>query len=296
MSAETIHFTNMKLLSFIFIITLSSCINNDSYKFPDGGYEIPKHVDDKDINFPCYPIKNLLDPRDSMDRAFFGYRILTAFNEPNISITPSEKPIFRFIYNDYKGCFIITLNPGNIIVKNGNLGNYMKYDDSILTELENLHYGILLYDFPITKANMENKSKAKQHRLDSLIKIYPQLLDPKYYRYLLDKYYVLNKVPFIFIENKISISTFQYRKLIKLINESGYWKMPIRNHCSNPPSDGFEFILEANTGLKYNFVQSGMCLDNSTNFTKACQELIKYAKVDKKIWVDLNERNNNKNK
>jgi len=286
----------MKLLSFILIITLSSCINDDRNKFPEGGYEIPKHVDDKYINVPCYPVMNMLDPWDSMNKVFWGYRILTAFNEPNISIKPSEKPILRLIYNDFTTCFIITLNQDKIIVKNGNLVNYMQYDDSILTDLEKEHFGILELNFPLTKTNMKNKSKFRQHLVDSLIKHFPILLDPKYYRYLLDKYYVVKKRPFVFITNKISISKYQYRKIIRLINESGYWRLPINNNCSNPPTDGFTFILEANTGLKYNFVESGMCFDHSTNFTKACQELIKCAKVDNQILVDITERNKYKNK
>jgi hypothetical protein len=237
----------------------------------------------------------MLDPSDSIRKAFFGYRILTAFNEPNISVRPSEKPIFRLIYEDITRCFIVTLNTDKIIVKYGNLVNYMKYDDSVLTNLENLHFGILNLNFPIIKNNKKNKSAERQHRLDSLIKIYPILLDAKYYRFLLDKYYVLNKKPFAYVENKIPISRFQYSKLVNLINASGYWKLPIYNHCSNPPTDGFGFTLEANTRTKYNFVESGECLDGSTYFTKACQELIKYAKVDKQIWVDVTDRNKNDN-
>lgn len=70
--------------------------------------------------------------------------------------------------------------------------------------------------------------------------------------------------------------------------------MPINIQCKNSSTDGFSFTLEANNGRKYHIVKSEDCLDESTNFTKACQELIKYAKAEGEIEVEITNRNNNR--
>ena len=49
------------------------------------------------------------------------------------------------------------------------------------------------------------------------------------------------------------------------------------------------FPLEANTPQKYNMVSTASCQDDTSKFTRACQELIKYSKMDDKIrlvWGD----------
>lgn len=285
----------MKAFSIIFLIWIFGCNSDGKYPtivYPEGGYDLPKHVEDKDTSFFCYPIKSLESSRDSMNDSFWGHKLLSAYNEPNISIRPLKKPIFRFSYEPSTSpAYIITLTEGSIIIKKGSRTNYLNVDRTKLTELENLHYDILENNYPIIKNNKEGKKRYRQHYLDSVIKVYPQLLDPAYFPSLLNKTIIPNETPFTYTTRKISISRFDYNKLVDLINTSGYWKLPINNRCGNPPNDGFSFTLEANNGEKYNIVKSGSCLDESTNFTKACQELLKYARVADEIWVDTSDRN-----
>jgi hypothetical protein len=60
------------------------------------------------------------------------------------------------------------------------------------------------------------------------------------------------------------------------------WSLPCAPCCT----DGYSFSFEANTSKKYNYVQYGSCISTKPEqkaFSKACQEIIKYAKLDKKI-------------
>ena len=50
-----------------------------------------------------------------------------------------------------------------------------------------------------------------------------------------------------------------------------------------PLTDSYWFFLEANAGKKYQCVHYTGCSDDTTRITKACQELVKYAKADDKI-------------
>jgi len=277
----------MKLFSFILVTLILSCKNHDKYPevtFPDGGYELPKHLD-KDSIFYFYPIKSIESANDSFHDAFYGNLFLGAFGEPNISTKSFGEPIFRLIY-ECSTCiaYIITLTPTEIVVKKGDRVDYAKRDDSLLTDLENFHLGTLERNFPIIKGNPK-VTFYRQHYLDSLIDLYPKLLDPNYLNFLLAKVFVPCKTPFTYTTTKISISSEEYQHLINMLNESGYWKMPIHIDCNNAPMDGAGFTLEANTGSKYNITKFGSCEDGPTNFIRACQELVKLAKIDNKfMW------------
>jgi hypothetical protein len=129
---------------------------------------------------------------------------------------------------------------------------------------------------------------------DSLSKIYPELLDPNYYKYLLDKS-SSDKEKFEYSLQRIPIKKKRFLSLVNQINESEYWQLPFDNWCNHPPSDAGGFTLEVNTPKKYNVVFTLSCPADSTKYIKACQELVKYAKMDDEIkliwdWEHLNEK------
>jgi hypothetical protein len=48
----------------IFILFVTAC--NNSIKYPDGGYDYPKYVSEKDTNFYNYPLKDIMSKNDSL--------------------------------------------------------------------------------------------------------------------------------------------------------------------------------------------------------------------------------------
>ena len=56
---------NLKAYTFIVLILfLSACSN--SIQYPDGGYDYPKRVADKDTDFYYYPVKDIMPKGDSL--------------------------------------------------------------------------------------------------------------------------------------------------------------------------------------------------------------------------------------
>ena len=268
------------LLLFIPLFTIISC--NDEIVYPDGGYDYPKHVEVKDTTFYFYPLKYIQSTKDSFETAN-SYSFLQGFNEYNLSLRPNDKPIFRLTYNGYPTA-IITLLPDEIIVKEFSGAWYQSPDTTKLSSKEKFHVDILERFFPL---NDTSYKKWKKIYLDSLSAANPELLDPNYYKYLIEKTGVFSKNKIEYSLKKVPITKKTFVYLVNQINRSGYWQLPFENWCDNIPTDVFEFMLEANTPKKYNAVNSLSCPDDSTKYTKACQELIKYAQMDsviKLIW------------
>jgi len=252
--------------------------------YPEGGYDYPKHVED--TNYYFYPLKSLFSERDSF-RAAYNYIYYQAFNEPNLSLKPAGEDIFRLSYEGFKDSpMIIILTKGKIVAKRGTFEEIDKEDTNRLSQIENFHYRILHHSFPLQNRNYGGNYQLKKNR-DSLIKLYPQLLDPAYFKYLIKKITVPNThYKYTFIERSIPYS--EYYRLVLLINETGYWKMPFSLPCEQESTDGFGFSLEANTAKKYNFVGYGSCgnIDSmQKKFSAACQQIIKCAGLNNSIHV-----------
>ena len=256
------------------------------FSYPIGGYNYTESINDKDTNFYCLPVKDLISTQDSFSVAYYEAHWYTAFNEPNLSLKPQSKSVFRFMYFDgalsSMKPILIKLTSEEILVKQG-ISGYLnpEHDTTKLNKLERYHFNILEWNFYLYDTIYYSRL-VKYY--NSEIKRYPELLDPTYYRYLLDKSAVF-KEPFTYKEERIPISRNIYIHLITLINESGYWKLPFEYICSNMPMDAASFSLEANTPKKYNIVRSASCSDDTSKFVKACQELIKYSNLENKIQL-----------
>ena len=269
----------MRFIFLIMIFILPGC--QSAINYPNGGYAYPKIVAEKDTNFYYYPLKNMEPKKDSF-RDALHYRYYGAFNEPNLSLKPMPYDIFRFVFTEWKKYpVIITLSNRKIIVKEGNSEFYESYEDvSKLTDLEREHLRLLINRFPIDTSNQPSRMKKY---MDSITRLYPQLLDPKYYLSLVNKAIVPLKSPFTYKTKMISLSMENYLGLVDLINASGYWGMPYNQKCEYPDADGYNFLLEANTANKYNIVRASGCDDDTSKFTKACQKLVDYAHMNKQI-------------
>lgn len=260
---------SIKPIAFIVMICLFiSC--NEKIKFPDGGY-----------NYPASPYKTI---RDSFNFVYYSHYWCLAFNEPDMSIKPLNKTTFRLIYETAFGeSVVFTMTENEIIIKQATQGQpYPDRDLTKLDSLERLHFRILLSSFP---NNEVDSTSPQKESLNSLVRSYPKLLDPNYYKSLLDKSAKADSLPFKYITKRVSISNSLYNELLSKINSSGYWQLPPHIECGVEYLDGYGFILEANTTKKYNYVGLANCPEKSLKFSKACQAIIDAAGLDKKIKI-----------
>jgi hypothetical protein len=281
--------------SIYYIISLSLIGCHSRISFPPGGYPYPGQVTDKDSNSYAYPIKDKESRKDSFYDAY-SYVYFRPFNEPNLSLRPQAEPLFRLTYGAIaRPPVIICLRPEEITVKVGNSPEILgPPDTNKLSPLENLHLRILQSDFPIDEIRKSSSNVNRRRWIDSLGRLYPQLYDPAYYKYLLEKERVPPSKPFTYTFRKIEIPPSKYDSLVNLINASGYWKLPYKIDCDDPPTDGDAFVLEANTASRYNHVWVLECDVDTSKLEKACQELVKAARMDKEIklaWDGIPDSN-----
>jgi len=226
-------------------------------------------------------VSHLVGARDSFNDAYYGKFWGRGYNEPNLSIRQFEKDIFRLSFESAFGnSLVFILTEDNIVIKERKTGSpYPEYDSTKLTDLEKLHYKIFKRYFPLQDTTYSAQLKK---RLDSIVEQYPKLLDQSYYRYLLEKSTRSDSEPFTYSTKKVKISKRKFNEIVNLINSSGFWRMPYHNECKYDFADGFGFILEANTPKKYNIVGIA-CPGDTSDFIKACQEIINAANLEKKI-------------
>lgn len=265
----------LKDLNFILLIgaafVIVSCkSHSNEIQYPEGGY-----------NYPDSFHQSL---RDSFYSSLYMKQWSLAYDEPDISIKPLNESVFRLVYESAFGeAAIFILKSNKLIIKQPMQGNpYPAYDSLILYGIERPHFKILQRDFPIQE--MDPLSSRKK-RNDSLAKIYPKLLDPHYYSYLLNKSVKPDSIPFKYTTKIISLTDAQYSNLINQINSSGYWKLPRKIECDFDYTDGYGILLEANTPKRYNSVSQGICYEKELKFSKACQAIIDLANLDKKIVI-----------
>ena len=238
-----------------------------------GGYEYPLTINFNDTNFISYPLKDSLSINDSFTYAYMGQHILRYFNEPNLSLRYLGEPLFRFSYEGMRYPYIIILRPQEIIVKKGVAGALHGIEDTSrvsLTEL--LHYNLLLYNYPLYKSEY---SQRKKKRIDSLVKLYPELLCIEYYKLLKDKITNFDSLPFHYTMERINLSRKKYNDIIRKLYETDFLHLPYRVEGGAAVLDGGGFFLEANLPHKYKFVvvpdQSAF---NSRGLDKVFRELI----------------------
>lgn len=249
-------------------------------KYPEGGHLYPENISGKDTNYFSYQLRDSMKPLYKW-RDDYSYMFYRAFNEPNLSIHPQPKETFRFVYSDAFGnSIIIVFNKDSLTVKKGNNTALYDQDTTRLTFIENLHLRILNRRFPI---DTTGKKPYVKRYLDSMVKLYPQLLDPEYYHKIYDKTIVATGIQFTPEVTKFPIAKQLYDSLVQTINVSGFWSMPWEIACESLSADGYGFHLEANTKRKYKIVKTISCPGDSSAFTKACQKIIDAAKMDKPI-------------
>ena len=227
---------------------------------------------------------------DSFRLSLLGKYYMSRFQEPNLSIRPFEKAVFRLLYfGPMVTPTFVTLSENQIIVKKVIQG-YIEptHDTSRLDAKERTHFDLLERFFPFEQYNRPRDSFLKRH-LDSITAVHPELNSPSYYQLLLDKSADYGGEKLVYSTKVMPITSQTFRELAERINVSGYWSLPHQIICQNPPNDGFDFILEANTPQKYKVVFYGSCPENDIPFTRACQALIRQAGLEKEMQLIVEE-------
>ena len=285
-----------KILKFIFLsslITYISCSSNKEVNivYPEGGYSYLTKAEARDSDFYFLPVRHTLSRQDSFMVTPSFRDLFKAFNEQNLSISPPKEDIFRFIYAQdlYGQHAIVKLSKNKIEIKVPKSGTFvLAPDETKLDPLEKRHFNLLYRNYPLSEGTFSGPEK---RYADSLIKIYPELLDPLYYRQLLDKLFSVYQGPFEYSTKEIKLTNDKYKYFVDLINNSEYWKRPFRStdHAESF-ADGDAFFLEAITKNKYQCIMSNMYLDGPSKFRKACDELIEFAGIAKEIhWETYEE-------
>ncbi len=271
----------MKYFLLIFLISFYSCEAPIAY--PEGGYAYPENLADTDTSFYYYPLKKIMSKKEAFWASYY-YLLYRPFDEPNLSIKSLPKETFRLTYqNAFGKTILVTLSENSLKVKQGNTGDLYNTDTNLLSPIENYHLRLLNRRYPFDTIGKSPRLKAI---LDSVIKVYPQLLDENYYKSIYEKSLVRSKKDFHYALSNVAISREQYRSLIEEINASGFWKLPSNIDCGVDIADGDGFVLEANTKNRYQAVNVHGCPGDTTRFTKACEHLFKLAKIDKKLVWD----------
>ncbi len=285
----------MRLIFFLILLNIISCKEVEiKIDYPEGGYKYLIDTDKKYQKFYYAPIKDSILKYDSIRMAFYEPYVFRSFDEPNLSLKPKNESIFRFTYGDALGVtpdVVITLKENEIIIKKRKSGwPYPELADSNLNEIERYHYNLIESYYILDRGGKKFRkipeySKYTSNRLDSLVKKYPMLLDSRYHISILEKS-IIRQPHFTYTTSRIYISKKIFKNLVDSINSSGYWKLPVFINCTVSVMDGDGFSLEAITPLKYNVVMSSSCENNAKKFSRACQLLVKAARLDKeiKIW------------
>lgn len=275
----------------LLLICFGSCDASYKIKYPSGGRSYLKNVAANDTDFYFLPFKNTETRKDSFYDAL-QERFYNLFNEPNLSLKPAAKDIFRFVYIGWKKMpLIILLTDEKIIVKKGVQMGYdgIEYDEERLQPLEKRQLYMLQRFFPFDTAGIH---PLRMKYIDSMIGLYPQLRDTKYFLSLMDKAAIPpSQLRSTYTTDTIKPTKKEFYKLIKDINASDYWALSFRVKCNYyPDTDGDAFSLEANTKEKYNIVLLNGCYNDHLNFTKACQKLIQLAGVGKEYGLTSDEK------
>ncbi|WP_336516553.1 hypothetical protein [Pollutibacter soli] len=273
----------MREIVVILSLSLFSCSNstqNSPITFPDVGYLFVKQPDPKDSSFPFYPTRHLESIRDSTYDAFYLTKLLDVFDEGNISLRGQEKPILRVIIQPSVASpiQIIRFTEGEVVVKKGNRVDYLKLNTKNLSPIEEQHFQIFNGGVPLSRRIRESNSVGKRF-WDSIIKVYPQLMEDEYYEYIMDKAFDPLEGSFTYSTRSIPFKRKQFKEMVDSLNSSGYWQLPIALGCRNMPTDGDLFIVESNSGSRYGVVKFSTCNDKPTKLKKTIEKLLTYAGV-----------------
>ena len=272
-------------LAVLSLLLAAACHSRMTY--PPGGYPYPTGLKGRDTEFYRCPIRTRETRQDSMRDAIF-YEDWKATGEPNLSLRPMPTDVFRFVYGEALNptFYIIRMTPYEMTVRIGTPTAALEQlpDTSLLAPLDLRLYRILERNYPIDDTSIHHR---RRRFLDSMGHIYPQLYNPSYYLSVRNREYPHSKPWYRFTSRTIALKPGDFDKLVSTINNSHYWQLPFDIE-QEAVMDGCGYSLEANTSDQYNYVGTGGACSDTGAFAKACQALVDFAGLQKKIslvWI-----------
>ena len=255
--------------------------------YPPGGYDYPKHPPAADSGFYFLQLREKITKRDALNTWWY-YRFYSVIGEPNLSIAPQPDPVYRLTWQpSFHSPITISLTQKKIIVKITNATDEYFYtpDTNRLTRLESRHLAILIRHYPLDDA-IRKWPQRKKYYLDSMIRLYPQLLREDYYQSLLAKGFARSTPLLSYTQKVISLSQNTFDSLTTQVNTSGFWSLVYPQNCDYMNTDGDGCILEINTPGKYQVLNFSDCSADSTlPARRAWQALIDRAGMGDRIHL-----------
>lgn len=109
-----------------------------------------------------------------------------------------------------------------------------------------------------------------------MVKIYPELLDPGYFRMLVEKVMIFDPEPFTYRKWSRSLSREKFLNFVDRINKSEYWKLTPVPECGSSNTDPNGYCLEVAAPLKYHVVYYSNC-DSLPRLTEISLDLMRYS-------------------
>jgi hypothetical protein len=270
----------MKCTLIIILIVSFACKSNNHGK--PNGLNFPTSINPKDSNFICYPLLDSLGTEDSFWTAQLSEGVYPQFNEANLSLKPALKPIIRIAYLFEQDIIFITLSENKITVKEliSGVPYPTLYDSFNLRPIQRNHLRILQLHFPL---NAHKKPYQKRY-CDSLALVYPELLNPSYYKMLMNAAFEYEDMEFQYQTTVTPITENTYSHLLNQFHNNGFWQLPHHIKCRVTSTGTASLILEGNSGSKYQFVETALCNDDPLPVFKACEALVKFAGLNNKIY------------
>ena len=152
---------NYSKTSLLFYCIIFFGCNSIDINYPEGGYEYPKSLNNIDTENYHFPISSIVGTKDSFNFSYHGHYWGKGYNEPNLSLQPLGKTIFRLSYETAVGeGAVFTLTEDELVVKqSGGQNLFPHYDSTKLNTLEKYHYGIFYRNFPLQSPNYSDQRK-----------------------------------------------------------------------------------------------------------------------------------------
>lgn len=269
---------------YLTILLLSICSCKANVDIALKGYSYPESLSPIDSDNFIFPLRDSLSRKDSLEYTEFYRMAFTEFTEPNLSIRPQLKPVYRMLYtSNMDRSVVITMTENAIVVKEQTQGYGTPFiDKKKLSLTEEMHYELLFEYYPLQEVSNVRRKKY----LDSLVALYPQILEVSYYKSLLNKAMTYGEVPFAYKTEVIPISKETYSQLATAIDSSDFWDVPYKYNCINTSPDGSDYLLEVNTPKRYKVVLTSFCSGYSRRFHKAWQKLSDYVKMSDRLNLE----------
>jgi hypothetical protein len=260
----------------IVILLFFSCKDSGTYK---SNVSVENAL--ADTNTYIITTKDSLTSIDSFHVAFYWRLLIRAFNEEDFGVKQPTEDLIRFAFFEDYNPVLVTFKKGTMVVKEVVEGYVnLDSDTSKLSDIERLHYKVIFTRL------IYRKPHDKLRRFDdSLVKVYPKLLDPHYYKYLELKAATKDRISITYKKRTVNVPNGAFQRIMDAIGRSGFWKLPYEVKCQNIPSDVSSYTIEVNKAGRYKINQVLSCPDDSTKLNIACQEIVKLAGLSGKADV-----------